>query len=267
MPSVLTEACSSDLKRETERLQMAFPRVGTGLEQDEEWVVVHHEKRWKKIRLHDYNDLFSVPGLYEKWIYDILGCRSPQQIRTLLLSSLEEADETPEALSVLDLGAGNGYVAGVLSEAGVYRFVGVDINPATAAAAERDRPGLYDDFVIDDLTDLSYDNVERLDRHTFNCLTCVAALGFGDIPPEVFIAAYNRIEDGGWIAFTIKSDFLDDDDRSGFSGLIRQMLDTHILELSSRQSFEHRKSSDGNALMYDAFVGRKRGDFPVVVTC
>ncbi len=266
MSPVLTDSCSSDLKQAIKRLQLAFPRVGTGLEQDEEWVVVHHEKQWKKIRLHDYNDLFAVPGLYEKWVYDVLGCRSPQQVRTQLLSCLEEADHSPQTLSVLDLGAGNGYVAGILSEVGVEQFVGIDINPSAATAAERDRPELYSDFVIDDLTDLSDANARTLDSHSFNCLTCVAALGFGDIPPEVFVAAYNRIEDDGWIAFTIKSDFLDDShDRSGFSGLIRKMLDTNILELVSRKSFEHRKASDGQALMYDAFVGRKRCSFPVVM--
>ncbi len=267
MPLALTDACSDDLKTAIQGLQVAFPRAGTGLDQDEEWVVVYHDGEWQKIRLHDYNDLFAVPGLYEKWVYDVLGCRSPQQVRSLLLPCLQEAGETPASLSVLDLGAGNGYVVGVLAEAGVNRFVGVDINPNAATAAERDRPGLYEDFIIDDLTDLSNEHASILDRHSFNCLTCVAALGFGDIPPEVFVEAYNRIDNGGWIVFTIKSDFLDDDDdRSGFSGLIRHMLQSNLLELVTRQSFEHRKSSDGNALIYDAFIGRKRCGFPVVIS-
>lgn len=36
----------------------------------------------------------------------------------------------------------NGYVVGVLSDSGVERFVGVDINPTAATVTERDRPGL-----------------------------------------------------------------------------------------------------------------------------
>ena len=46
-------------------------------------------------------------------------------------------------------------------------------------------------------------------------MTSVAALGFGDVPPEVFTAAFDLVEDGGWVAFTIKEDFLDggDDER------------------------------------------------------
>jgi SAM-dependent methyltransferase len=261
MVPALTQTCSSELKHAIRELKIAFPRVGTGLEQDEEWAVVHHDDEWKQVRLHDYDELFTVPGLYEKWVYGALACRSPQQVRALLLPALEDAGQDPASLRVLDLGAGNGYVAGVLAEAGVDQFVGVDINPNAAIAARRDRPGLYDDFVIDDLTDLSAENARTLDRHDFNCLTCVAALGFGDIPPEVFVAAYNRIADGGWVAFTIKSDFLDDTaDPSGFSRIIRRMIDTGSLELTARKSFEHRKSSDGQALIYDAIIGTKRSD-------
>ena len=38
---------------------------------------------------------------------------------------------------------------------------------------------------------------EALEAQHFNCLTMIAALGFGDIPPEAFTVAYNFIEDGG----------------------------------------------------------------------
>lgn len=257
MVPALTQTCSSELKQAIGELQIAFPQAGTGLDQDEEWAVVQHEDEWKQVRLHDYDELFTIPGLYEKWVYGTLACRSPQQVRDLLLPALEKAGQDPAALNVLDLGAGNGYVAGVLTEIGVERFVGVDINPNAAIAARRDRPGLYDDFIIDDLTDLSADNTRALDEHNFNCLTCVAALGFGDIPPEVFVAAYNRITPGGWVAFTIKSDFLNPAIDSEFSALIRKMLETQSLKLVARDTYEHRKSSDGQPLLYDAFIGIK----------
>ena len=39
-------------------------------------------------------------------------------------------------------------------------------------------------------------------------MTTVAALGFGDIPPDAFAAAFNLVEDGGHVAFTIKEDFI-----------------------------------------------------------
>lgn len=55
---------------------------------------------------------------------------------------------------MLDLGAGYGCVAQELLALGIRRFVGVDIYDEAAEAAERDRPGLYADYVVGDLTNL-----------------------------------------------------------------------------------------------------------------
>ena len=150
----------------------------------------------------------------------------------------------------------------MLQEYGIERFVGVDITEQAAEAAERDRPNLYNDYLIGDLTDLSPEQDATLNRYSFNCLACVAALGFGDIPPSVFAAAFNQIEDGGWIAFTIKSDFVSRDDRSGFSRLIRRMLSDGVMDTDIHEPFVHRVSTDGEELIYEAFVGRKRNAIP-----
>ncbi len=240
-------------------LEIALPAPGGRLEQDEEWVVARTEDGWDRIRLHDYDRVFAIPGLYERWIYDVLQCTSPQVIRRLLEQSLQGAGVTAEDLVVLDLGAGNGCVAEVLAEAGASRFVGVDIHPEAREAAERDRPGLYTDYVVGDLTDLHEEGRDILGRHPFNCMTCVAALGFGDIPVPVFAEAYNRVADDGFIAFTIKTDFLDESDDSGFSRLVRRLLAEGLMDVDAREDYQHRLSTDGQPLMYTAFVGRKRG--------
>ena len=91
----------------------------------------------------------------------------------------------------------------------------------------------------------------------------MAALGFGDIPPLAFAAAYNLISDGGWIAFTIKEDFLSDDDGSGFSALIRRMLEEGALELLRERRYQHRLSVAREPLYYLAIVAVKRGDVPL----
>lgn len=241
-------------------MELALPAPGDHLDQDEEWVVARTEKGWKKIRLHDYADVFSVPGLYEKWVYDILKCKSPAKIRELLARALGEAGAEPGSLRVLDLGAGNGYVAQELNEIGIGEFVGVDIHAEAAEAAERDRPGLYAEYIVADLTNLPDRDARLLESKRPNCLTCVAALGFGDIPPEVFAAAYNHVENDGWIAFTILEDFLNPDDQSGFSVLIRRLLSEGVLELVEREAYVHRVSTDGEDLIYEALIGRKRGD-------
>lgn len=258
----MTNAEATPIDAAKESLELALPPQGHGLEQDEEWVVVNTDDGWRKIRLHDYGEVYSVPGLYERWIYEIFQCRSPSKIRELLQRAVRSAGEDPADLRVLDLGAGNGCVAEELQALGIDTFVGIDIHREAAEAAERDRPGLYADYVVADLTDLDPASARTLDAHPFNCLTCVAALGFGDIPTSVFAAAYNRIDDGGWIAFTIKTDFLDESDTSGFSRLIRRMLADGVLELAARETYQHRISTDGEPLLYTAFIGRKRSGVP-----
>lgn len=243
-------------------LEIALPAPGGRLEQDQEWVVARTDGGWERIRLHDYARVFAVPGLYERWVYDVLQCRSPAVIRRLLERSLMSAGMAAGDLVVLDLGAGNGCGAEELAEAGARRFVGVDIHPEARHAADRDRPGLYADYVVGDLTDLHPEGRATLGRHAFNCLTCVAALGFGDIPVPVFAAAYDRIAVGGFIAFTIKTDFLEESDDSGFSRLVRRMMSEGVMELEAREDYQHRLSTDGRPLMYTAFVGRTRGSIP-----
>lgn len=262
MSQMIAEPYTPQLHKTIQALEVALPAGNNGMDQDEEWIVAKTKRGWRKIRLHDYDDVYDVPGLYEKWVYDLFQCRSPQKVTGLLLPAVQDVGKLPEDLTVIDLGAGNGYVADVLRSCGVERFVGIDIFEQAAAAAERDRPGLYSDYVVGDLTNLSQEQETVLDRYSFNCLTCVAALGFGDIPPSVFAAAFNRVENDGWIAFTIKSDFMSKNDRSGFSKLIRQMLSDGVMDGDIHEPFVHRVSTDGDELIYEALIGRKRQDIP-----
>jgi hypothetical protein len=48
-------------------LRIALPPADLLLTQDEEWCVVRLNGEWREIRLHDYDELFSVPGLYERF--------------------------------------------------------------------------------------------------------------------------------------------------------------------------------------------------------
>jgi hypothetical protein len=161
------------------------------------------------------------------------------------------------------VGAGNGMVGDELQKLGVASLVGVDQLQEAADAADRDRPGLYSDYVACDLTDLDPTERRRIEGPSPNLLTTVAALGFGDIPCEAFITAYNAIEDGGWIAFNIKAEFLDADDPSGFARLVRTMIDEGILEERTRRRYDHRLSMAGDAIEYIALVGIKRSDAPL----
>lgn len=178
----------------------------------------------------------------------------------LLAQELSRGGHDAESLSALDVGAGNGLVGEELRAIGVRTLVGVDILEAASAAAERDRPNLYADYVTCDLTRLAPRERARLCAHRPNCLTTVAALGFDDIPPRAFAEAYNLIADGGWVAFNLKADFLDETDGSGFGRLIAHMLDEGTFEESARHRYRHRFSMERQPLDYVALVGRRRGD-------
>lgn len=241
-------------------LTVALPEPGLSMTQDAEWCVVRVDGEWRQIRFHDYDELYSVPGLYEKVIYEILHCDSPRVVRRLLEAELADAAVPAEELRAFDLGAGNGIVGEELAEMGAGFIVGSDIIEEAAEAVERDRPGVYDQYHVVDTAALTEGQRHELAACDFNLLTCVAALGFGDIPTQAFIGAYNLIRPGGWIAFNIKEDFLTNGDRSGFSGLIRAMLDSGIFELRQRQRYQHRLATDRHPLHYVAMVGVKRRD-------
>ena len=243
-----------------DELVVALPEPGLSMSQDAEWCVVQIDGEWRQYRFHDYEALYSVPGLYEKIIYEILQCDSPRVVRELLEAELSKSDDSGEELRVLDFGAGNGMVGEELANLGVRHIVGVDIIPEAAEAAGRDRPGLYERYHVVDLTDLSDRQMQDLRSHNFTAMTCVAALGFGDIPTEAFATAFNLVRTGGWVAFNIKEDFLSKEDESGFSRLIRAMLEDGTLEIRQRKRYQHRLATDQQALYYVAIIGTKKKD-------
>ena len=115
--------------------------------------------------------------------------------------------------------------------------------------------------MVADFTELDDQRRAYLRTFKFNCLTCVAALGFGDIPPCAFAEAYNLVSNGGWLAFNIKEDFLDDrDDDSGFSRLIRHSAKADVLSILSQRRYQHRLATNGEPLFYVAVVARKNRD-------
>lgn len=255
-----TSAFTHRLTDQVAQFHLRFPIESDDLDQDEEWCEVRTEGEgdWRRIRFHDYYEVYRVPGLYEALFYQCLKCCSPYRVVHLLDEVLRDDPHSVEDLRVLDLGAGNGMVGQELRNIGVPRIVGVDIIPEAMEATHRDRPGVYDDYVIADMTDLDEGNRARLRDADPNCLTTVAALGYGDIPPEAFVEAYNLIDTPGWLAFNIKENFLDDmEDDTGFAGLIRRLMRQRRIEVQAYRRYCHRLSIHGEPLFYVAMVARK----------
>ena len=248
-----------------ESLELRFPTEEEAeVDQDEEWCeIVTDDGDRRRIRFHDYHELYEIPGLYEHVFYDKLKCNSPQVVRALLEEEFAKADFDPSDLRVLDLGAGNGMVAEELARMGARTQVGIDIIEEAKEATERDRPDVYEQYVVVDLTDPGEDVRSDMRDRDFNCLITIAALGFGDIPPLAFAEAYNYVEDGGWIAFNIKDDFLEHHDSTGFRRLIRRLMREGALEECAEREYTHRLSLAGEPLNYVAIVARKRADAPI----
>jgi SAM-dependent methyltransferase len=243
----------------TASFEISFPAENAGADQDGECCEVVLDGVPRRLRFHDYEDIFAVPGLYEQLFYRELHCQSPTVVTRLLAGCLEADGEAAGDLRVLDLGAGNGMVGEELAGIGVRMLVGADILTGAAAATLRDRPGLYEEYVVADFTQLPEPTVEQLRERRFNCLTTVAALGYGDIPPEAFAQAYDLIEPGGWIAISLKDAFLDEGS-SGFARLIGRGIERGALEVRAREPYQHRLSAAGQPLEYVALIARKRGD-------
>ena len=243
-------------------LRVHLPRGTTGLDQDAEWCIVETDGERRRVLFHDYAELYRTPGLYESLFYEKLECDSPRVVCSLLEETMDEQGRDVRDMSVLDVGAGNGMVGEVLAEMGASTIVGVDIIEEALEATERDRPDVYDDYRVVDLTDVSPEDDAAFRDHHFNAMVTVAALGFGDIPPQAFAQAYDYVEDGGLVVFNIKDRFLETGDSSGFRKLVNGLADEGLMEPLAQRRYRHRLSISGKPLHYFAHVCEKRGPVP-----
>jgi len=231
------------------------------LDQDQEWCEIEIDGERRRIRFHDYAEIYKVPGLYERLFAEQLECDSPRVVTELLGEELRASRIKPGPLTALDFGAGNGMVGEMLSELQIGAIVGVDLLPEAREAAQRDRPEVYQDYYALDLTRLAPDDRRDLMRHDFDLMTCVAALGFGDIPPLAFAEAFNLVGSPGWIAFNLRDRYMDE--QEGFGGFIARMFREGILIERTRKLYTHRNSVAGEPLEYVAVIAEKHDDVPL----
>lgn len=246
-----------------QRYRIQFPaQESSSIGQDEVCFHLIEDNQRLKLRLHDYDQIYLRPNLYEQLFYDRLKCSSPKKVGELLKHTVEANGGTFSELRVLDLGAGNGMMGEVLKRYGVARLIGVDIIPEAKKATLRDRPEAYDDYYVADFINLEDNIKDELNEWSFDCLTTVAALGFGDIPPRAFLQALSFVKQGGWVAFNIKETFLDQSDESGFSRMIRELIYSEHLQLHHLERYRHRLSMEGTPLFYFALVAQKVSSIP-----
>lgn len=245
------------------RHRIQFPPSDTQkLEQDEVSFFIIEDGEKRRLRFHDYDQIYLRPGLYEQVFYDRLKCSSPKKVTQILKQTLDAHRVKFSELRVLDLGAGNGIMGECMNDYGVARLIGVDIIPEAKDACIRDRPEVYDEYYVADFTDLKPEIEDELSDWSVNCLTSVAALGFGDIPPRAFFRALQFVQTKGWVAFNIKETFLDNSDTSGFSRAVRELIFSKYLDIYHLEKYQHRLSMEGNPLHYFALVAQKMAEIP-----
>lgn len=245
------------------RHRIQFPRSELSKHnQDETYFFLQGSGKQRKIRFHDYDEIYQVPGLYEQLFYDRLKCTSPSKVASILESAIKQSEDHFTELRALDLGAGNGMMGEELKKRGVSRLIGVDIISEAYEATIRDRPGLYDAYYVEDFTKLDAEQRDDIASWQCDCMVTVAALGFGDIPTTAFVEAFNIIKEQGWIAFNIKESFFDNSDKSGFSKMTRELIFSEFLDVYHIERYRHRLSIEGEPLYYFAIAGRKNSDVP-----
>ncbi|KFI24015.1 class I SAM-dependent DNA methyltransferase [Nitrosococcus oceani] len=245
------------------RYRIQFPKAKlSSCKQDEAYFYLQEENGKRKIRFHDYSEIYQKQDLYEQIFYERLQCSSPSKVSSILEAAVKQSQDNFSELRILDLGAGNGMMGDELKKHGVSRLIGIDIVPEAYEATIRDRPGIYDAYYVEDFTRLDNDKKEEIKTWNCDCMVTVSALGFSDIPAKVFIEAFNIIKNEGWLAFNIKETFFNISDESGFSKMIRELIFSKYIDIYCIERYRHRFSIDGEPLYYFAVAGRKNLDIP-----
>jgi hypothetical protein len=169
-----------------------------------ERILVHFDDgRTEELRLHDYNRVYALPGLYEEVVQRRLDCRSPEEIASMLAGAIDSLGWERARARVLDIGAGNGISGEALAALGLRPVIATDLEPAARQAALRDRPDVYDAYLITDLVALSPGQERAITALAPNALTCVAPVGAGpqQIPPAALITAVRLLARDAVIAY------------------------------------------------------------------
>jgi hypothetical protein len=207
----------------------------------------------EELRLHNYARVYSIPGLYERIVSDRLGCRSPNEIASMLADAVDQAGWERAQTRVIDLAAGNGVSGAALAAYGLRPVLGIDIVPEAREAALRDHPQIYDSYVILDLLALSPEQKEAIRALRANALACVAPVGNvgGHLPPAALAAAARLMAPDALIAYYHDPAVARDD------GVTPELFGPEVTARElQRRPYVHRYTAGGRPFEVDGVVWR-----------
>ncbi len=218
----------------------------------EEWIEYGPEEDRRRVGFHDYAAIYSVPGLYERVFYEELGMCSADVVVGLYGDVLESLGREGADECVFDFGAGSGIGGELLRrEVGAGTVIGLDLEPVAREAAERDRPGTYDEYFVADLS-AAPETFEVIAAHDFTALVAVSAVGAGHIPVELLADTVNRLlRPGGLFAFAVFAELVPEFFDDFFARVDAERLGAH--------EYVHRQQADGSTHAATAVVAQLRG--------
>jgi hypothetical protein len=225
-----------------------------------EIIRVHYDDgRTEELRLHDYERLYELPGVYEQIVDVRLGCRSPQVFARLLAETVDRIGWERENVRVIELAAGNGMSGEALLAERLRPVLGTDIVPAARAAALRDRPGVYGAYRTLDLLDLSVEQRDALVDLRADAVNCVAPVGEAarQLPPRALTVAVALLAPDALVAYL-------HDPSHGVPDPVTDALWAEelgsgvVAEELERRRYIHRRTVNGAPYEADAVVWRVR---------
>lgn len=228
-----------------------------GRDQTQESLLVRHvDGSEERFRLHEYERVYAIPGLYEEVVQRRLLSASATVLAERLIACAAAAGVEPSELAVFDLGAGNGVSGAELRARGVGTIVASDGIEEAREAALRDRPGLYAEYLVGDTDDLP--QIPALIReHRLNALVAAGALGLGHISAASFHRLWRAFPPGAWFSVSLHEDLAEPGGSDFGDYLAGFETREDGGEILVRERFRHRLTMAGEPITYVAIVARK----------
>ena len=99
---------------------------------NEEYFFITENGVERRLKLHEYAEVYRIPGLYNYLALEKLYYRSPEFMASLLSENLKNSGESVKDLKLLELGAGSGLFGEAVAKLGVKSIIGIDIVPEAA---------------------------------------------------------------------------------------------------------------------------------------
>lgn len=169
---------------------------------DDEW----RSQIWKRAYgAEGRDDLIELYGDWAKRYDDDLAAVGFFGHQSTARTLVDNLDVATGAASVLDAGAGTGLGGVALAELGVVDITGIDLSPEMLEQAER--KGVYRELAPADIG-LPLD---RYAADTFDAAVLVGVFSYGQAPAHALDEVLRVLRPGATIAFTMRTDFYEND--------------------------------------------------------